>query len=85
MTYRRRADVRVHEVQGETLILDDQHGQIHQLNATASSIWLRCDGSTSIAQIVQHLTEQFDVDEAIARKDVAEAIERFRELKLLSE
>jgi hypothetical protein len=85
MNYKRRSDVRVEDVAGETLVLDDQAGQIHQLNCTASFVWGRCDGKTSVDEIVALMAAQFDVDEKVARNDVVDVIRRLGELKLLSE
>jgi hypothetical protein len=85
MYYQRRSDVRVEDVAGETLVLDDQAGQIHQLNRTASFVWGRCDGKTSVDEIVALVTAEFEVHEKVARNDVVDVIRRLCELKLLSE
>lgn len=83
--YRQPAEFSVEEVVGETLVLDDQQGRVHQLNPTASFIWKRCDGKTSVQQIVNTLTEMFDVEFDVACRDVTEAIAKLRKLDLLSE
>ncbi len=85
MYYTRKRDVRSQQVDGETLVLDDDNGYIHQLNATASFVWHQCDGKSSTAEIVRRLAREFDVEDAVAAKDVSEVIEKFRDLKLLSE
>ena len=85
MCYTQRADVRIQQVDGETLVLDDENGYIHQLNDTASFVWLQCDGKSSTEEIVRRFAEEFDVEDAVAAKDVSEVIEKLRELWLLSE
>ena len=85
MCYTQRADVRIQEVDGETLVLDDENGYIHQLNDTASFVWHQCDGKSSTEEIVRRFAKEFDVDDAVAAKDVSEVIEKLRELRLLSE
>ena len=81
----RRSDVRTQVVDGETVVLDERAGQIHQLNRTASFIWQTCDGSKSVKDITRLLSQEFDVSEAAAAADVADMIERLRELGLLCE
>ena len=83
--YRRPTEFSLEEVAGETLVLDDQQGRVHQLNSTASFIWKRCDGKTTIQQIVNALIDNFDVELEVARRDVTEVVAKLRSLNLLSE
>ena len=85
MFYTRRPDVRIQYVDGETLVLDDQNGFIHQFNRTASFIWQQCDGKSSTADVVRRLAEEFDLEEAVAAKDVSAVIGQMRELRLISD
>ena len=82
---RRRGDLSVEEVAGETLVLDDLGGCVHQLNPTAGFIWKQCDGQTSLQRIAERLVEEFDVAENVARQDVASAIAHLCKLHLLCE
>src|SRR2546427_9530923 len=59
---RRRSDISARVVVDETVVLDLGAAQIHQLNATASFIWDRCDGYCTVAAIAEKLTGSFDVD-----------------------
>jgi hypothetical protein len=81
----RRPDVKIQRVEGETLVLDEQNGYIHQLNPTASFIWSQCDGKSTTTEIVQRLARQFNVEDGVANKDVSDIIKKLRGLKLLSE
>ena len=85
MFYTRRPDVRTQHVDGETLVLDDQNGYIHQLNPTAGFIWSQCDGKSTATEIVQRLALEFNVEDGVATKDVSDIIKRLRDLKLLRE
>ena len=85
MYHTQRPDVRIQHVDGETLVLDDQNGFIHQLNPTASFIWSQCDGKSTTTEIVRRLAEEFDVEDVVATKDVSDTIKQLRELKLLRE
>lgn len=70
---------------GEMLVLDDQNGFIHQLNQTASFVWQQCDGKSSMMEIVRRLADEFDVEDDVATRDVADIIKKLRDLKLLCE
>ena len=80
---KRRSHLRVRVVEGETLVLDRQESQIHQLNQTASYIWDRCDGKSTVAEIAKQLAEVFDIDSMTAPKDVATIIRQLQRLNLL--
>ena len=85
MCYTQRQDVRIQQVDGETLVLDDQNGYIHQLNQTASFVLFQCDGKSSTTEIVRRLAEEFDVEDDVAARDVSDIIKKLRDLKLLNE
>ena len=85
MFYTQKRDVRIQQVDGETLVLDEQNGYIHQFNDTASFVWQQCDGKSSLTEIVQRFAREFDLEDLVATKDVSEVIEKFRDLELLSD
>jgi hypothetical protein len=80
---KKRTDVSVRIVDGETVVLDRRHGLIHQLNQTASFIWERCDGDFTGNEIASQLVEAFDLDVYTAVIDVRNVVEQLRALKLL--
>jgi hypothetical protein len=80
---RRRADVRMRIIDGETVVLDRHEGLIHQFNQTASYIWEWCDGKSTTVEIAQQLAEAFDVPPATAADDVAAIVRRLQALNLL--
>ena len=81
----RRADVNVRTVGDETVVLDRRRRRIHQLNATASFVWRRCDGRHAVDDIAAGLVDDFDVDPVIAEKDAAETVRQLAEAGLLQE
>ena len=80
---RRRPDVIARLVDGETVVLDRQAGLIHQLNQTASYIWARCDGQSTIAVIAHDLAQEFAIEPTVAARDVRVLVEELQALQLL--
>lgn len=83
--YARRSDLHNEEVVGEVLVLDEVGGKVHQLNASAGFVWLHCNGDLTVREIIQRLTEHFDVVPAIAEQDVCDIIKQLQDLDLISE
>jgi Coenzyme PQQ synthesis protein D (PqqD) len=80
---RRRPDVIARLLDGETVVLDRQTGVIHQLNPTASYIWERCDGQSTIAAIAHQLAHAFAVEPTVAARDVRALVRQLQALQLL--
>ena len=80
---KQRDDLYTRVVEGETVILDRQQNLIHQLNSTATYVWERCDGNTSLLRIATQLAEAFDVPQEIATRDLMMLIQQFHDLHLL--
>jgi len=53
------------------------------LNATAHEIVRRCDGESTVAEIIRPLAEEFDAGEEVVRNDVLENLEQLRAQNLL--
>lgn len=51
----RKEGLLVHELSGEVLVYDLDRHKAHCLNKTAALVWERCDGKTSVPQLVQQL------------------------------
>ena len=83
MNPKKRDDVSARVIAGETVVLDRDGGRVHQLNATASYVWERCDGNASPTEIARDLSEEYDVEPDQAANDVANLVGQFQELGLL--
>ncbi|MGZ4172567.1 MAG: PqqD family protein [Solirubrobacteraceae bacterium] len=72
------------EIDGEVIVLDVQRSHYLNLNPTGSAMWLMlADGATE-PQLVDRLTQEFEVDEQTAREDVATFLAICRENGLLT-
>jgi len=83
---RKRAEsLVVREVSDGILLLDMEAGRVHQLNATAGFIWLRCDGVASAADITASIAREYGLEEGAAARDVEMALSELRALNLVVE
>lgn len=83
---RRRDDVLLHALGDEAVLHDTTGEQIHVLNHTSRFIWNRCDGETTVGELVKVLLGEYQgVDEATLRQDVLDTLDSFRRLGLLQE
>jgi len=80
---KRRSDVSIREVEGDTVVLNRAAEQIHRLNSTASFIWHRCDGRRTVRDIADELTGTFDVEPEAANEAVVAALRQLDQLGLL--
>ena len=80
---KKRNDVNARLVDLEIVVLDRQHGSIHQLNQTASFVWEQCDGESTLEKIANRLTEAFAVDFSTAMSDVRKVIQQLNDIGLL--
>jgi hypothetical protein len=79
----RRSDLTCRTIDGATVILNREEGVLHQLNATAGFIWNCCDGMVGVPEIVDRLTNAYEIDSVTCRKDVDEVLSKLQTLKLL--
>jgi hypothetical protein len=80
---RKRNGVTTSMVEGECVLLDRDAGLVHHFNRTASFIWDRCDGRSTVEDIAAGMAQSFDVDPSVARNDVTIVVRQLRDLNLL--
>jgi coenzyme PQQ synthesis protein D (PqqD) len=80
----RQTRLREHEVAGEALLLDVDSGQIHQLNATATYIWRKCDQVESREELAGEFVGRFSVEYGKALRAVSETPNSLQQLNLIS-
>ena len=70
--------VTVQEVADEVLVLNRTSNQLHHLNATASWIFHRCDGTSSLRSMLDQMMEHFDVERSVAADDLLKTLDTLR-------
>ncbi|HEY5341870.1 MAG TPA: PqqD family protein [Candidatus Aquilonibacter sp.] len=69
---------------GEQLVHDPVTGRIHVLNAMAGRVLTRCDGTTTLAQIVAEIVASTSAEAARVERDIVSVCADFREKGLIS-
>jgi hypothetical protein len=67
----------------EVVIYDDRSGTVHQLNHSASAIWLLLDGR-SLAVVIDILAQSTGVARDDLRRDVLQAVAELDDADLLA-
>ena len=78
-----RDDLTVVELDGETVIYDEETTELHHLNPTATIVFGLCDGSSTMKEISADISEVFQVPIQEVEPQVRGLIRRLREAKLL--
>ena len=73
------------EIDGEVVVLDVERSHYLNLNPTGCVLWLMLAEGSTKPQLVDKLTEEFDVDEETARDDVEAFLTTCRENDLLAD
>jgi PqqD family protein of HPr-rel-A system len=77
------AKTTLQDVGDELLVLDRETNRLHHLNPTASWIYRRCDGQSSVEALVDALSEQFAIERETVERDLLEALAQLRTLGLI--
>ena len=70
-----RQEVLERQVGDEWMLYDAVGRAVHVLNVPARFVWQRCDGQHALDDFVREAREEFDVDDASARQDIAECLQ----------
>jgi hypothetical protein len=71
------------QIEGEIVIISPEDSQVHELNETAAFVWMHADGASSVEEIADALTTEFDVAREAARADISELVGQLAEKRLL--
>lgn len=66
-------------VDGEAVLVLPDKGEVKVLNEVGARIWELADGTRTIGQIAEQLTEDFEVDIQKAQNDVVEFLQQLEQ------
>ena len=70
-------------LQNQAVLFDERTGQVHELNPSASAVWLLLDGELSVDDVAAVLQELVDVPFETLRADADSAVADFAASGLL--
>lgn len=73
----RKPDVWLRQSEGEDVVFDPGSGSVHILNATATAIWVLCDGETDPEEMVDAICELSGLPREVVVEDVRRILSRF--------
>lgn len=71
------------ELDGEAVIYDDESGELHHLNPTATIVFNLCDGTATIKELSAEIANAFEQPAAEVEKQVRTLLREFRKVNLL--
>jgi PqqD family protein of HPr-rel-A system len=80
---RTKASVAIVELDGEGVLYDEERGQLHVLNQSATAVWACCDGTQTVDELSTELAEVFGLALADVTAGALEAIRDFASRGLL--
>lgn len=76
-------DVQSSFLDGEAVLLNLENGMYYSLNRVGTVIWELCDGGHTLADILEKVCENFEVEEEQAKHDLLAISSELLEQKLL--
>jgi hypothetical protein len=86
LKYRRfqsQEDVHSSILDGEAVLLNLENGMYYSLNRVGTMIWELCDGAHTLADILEKVCENFEVEEEQAKHDLLAISSELLQQKLL--
>jgi len=68
----------------QAVLFDDRNGRVHELNPSASAVWLLLDGELSLDDVAVELHELLGVDRDVLRADIDLVVADFADRGLLA-
>ena len=78
-----RQDLTVVELDGEAVIYDDESGELHHLNPTATIVFNLLDGSATIKELSAEIADAFAQPADEVERQVRTLLREFRKVNLL--
>ena len=71
------------DLDGKTVLLSVENGEYYNMNAVGSRIWSLLEKPITVAELVIHLTEEFEIDAEICQQEAITFLEQLSKNKLL--
>jgi coenzyme PQQ biosynthesis protein PqqD len=81
----RRENVLTQETSDALVLLDTSGGAYFSLNEVGSRVWGLCDGTRTVAEVVEVLADEFEAPRETIRDDVLELLEELVAERLVTE
>lgn len=81
----RKEQVIAQKASKDFLLFNMDDGNYYSLNEVGCRIWQLCDGTRSVAALVETLSAEYDVSADVLAQDVLDMLEEFRSGKLIAE
>ena len=83
ITLKQNKDTAYRVLDGEAVIVDLDSSELYSLNPTATVIWEACEEETTLAEVVDRIVEEFEVEREVAEVDCVGFVEDFFDKGLL--
>lgn len=81
----RRDDVLTQETSDALVLLDPDGGAYFSLNEVGARVWALCDGTRTVADVVDVLAGEFEAPSETIRDDVLELLDELASERLVTE
>ena len=72
--YKQNQDTAFREIEGLAYVVDPSTSDLHSFNDVATRIWVSLDGQRTVSQVVDVVTDEFEVDRPRAEADTLELL-----------
>jgi len=79
----RAGGIRWRLVEREVVLIDPDEGELVRFNEIGSQIWQAIDGQRTVAQIVDHVCDTFEVRRRKAQRDVIRFLRQLQRQELI--
>jgi PqqD family protein of HPr-rel-A system len=79
-----REDLTVVELDGEAVVYDDESGELHHLNPSATLVFGLLDGTASVRELAADVSDVFGIPTDEVERQLRRLIRDFRRLGLLN-
>ena len=80
----RKPDVWLRQADNENVVYDPETSVVHILNATATAIWVLCDGETTPNEMVEAICELSGLPREVVVEDLRRILLQFEEADILT-